>query len=123
MYLANAVIKEEKINEWTVRTYANGYKECFGRINVGQVTLQTKLGTDMVSLNIQIPFPITFSELPEYCSVAYEGNGTGYATMQSPGVSSLSTTHAYAVRLCRIGTSTTVLADNVFNVHAYGNYE
>ena len=123
LYLENAVVEEYDDEGWHIKKYANGYAECFGRVNVGQVTLGTQLGTDVVSNVIRIAFPITFEELPEYCSVTYEGNGTGYATLQSPGVSQLSTTHAYSVRLCRIGAQSTVLANNIFNVHVLGKYQ
>lgn len=123
LYLANAIVEEYDSGDWHIKKYVNGYAECFGRVNVGNVTLSTALGTDIVSGAIAVSFPFTFSELPKCCNVSYEGNTSGYATLQNYNGSQMTTSRAYAVRLSRIGNASITLANNIFDVHVLGKYK
>ena len=118
--IANYVIEQGKIGNWTYRKLNSGEVECWYHANYGTITLSTALGTDIVSNGFRFTFPFEFSEVPT-CIVCYEGNSTGYAEMQAVGAGGVATTTQSAMyRLVRIGSASISLTNNMFSLYVKG---
>lgn len=120
---ADYIVEEGTTEDgWSYIKYASGWAEMWFRENIGQVTLGTVLGTDIVSNPFSINFPFSFIEVP-YCVVTYESNSTGYAGVQMVNGNNTTVSKSYGIRLVRMGNSSIALQDNIVSCYARGRWQ
>lgn len=116
------IVDEGTSGNWKYIKYASGWAEAWYRGNIGQVTLSTQLGTDIVSNSIFIDFPFSFVEIP-YCILNYEGNSSGYTNVQHSNAGTTTVSKSYGIRLSRIGTSSITLQGNTVSCYVKGRWK
>lgn len=117
------IVEQESTEDgWTYIKYASGWAEAWFRGNIGEITLSTALGTDIISASFFIDFPFSFTEIP-YCVLNYEGNSTGYASVQHSNAGTTTVSRSYGIRLARIGSSAITLKNNMVSCYAKGYWK